>query len=137
LTLFSTLRPHWAPCDTTWSLSRSFSLAHGLFAFAKYWVHLRKHKSFWMFTRWNARFLGFESALGCALGRTIGGVHCSPLRLSVCSCGRSRGYWVPACAHESLRDSGPWVHLGEWRCLPYDIVGEFLFYSSCYLAMWV
>jgi len=38
-------------------------------------------------------YLGFESAVG---------VRCSPLRLSVCSCGRSRGYWVPTCAHESL-----------------------------------
>jgi len=46
--------------------------------------------------------LGLESALGYALGRSIGGVRCSPLRLSVCSCGRSRGYWVPSCAHEAL-----------------------------------
>jgi len=47
-------------------------------------------------------YLGFEGGLGYALGRNIGGVRCSPLRLSVCSCVRSRGYWVPACAHESL-----------------------------------
>jgi len=44
----------------------------------------------------------FESALGFALGRSIEGVRWSPLHLSVCICGRSRGYWVPACAHESL-----------------------------------
>jgi len=56
-------------------------------------------------------YLGLESALGYALGRSIGGVRCSPLRLSVCSSGRSRGYWVPAWAHESLYDSGPWGHL--------------------------
>jgi len=37
-------------------------------------------------------YVGFESALGYALGRSIGGVRCSPLRLSVFSCGRSRGY---------------------------------------------
>jgi len=37
-------------------------------------------------------FLGFESALGYALGGSIGGVRCFPLRLSVCSCSRSRGY---------------------------------------------
>jgi len=37
-------------------------------------------------------FLKFKSALGYALGRSIGGVQCSSLRLSVCSCGRSRGY---------------------------------------------
>jgi len=47
-------------------------------------------------------FLGFESALCYALGRIMGGVQCSPLRLSGCSCGTSLGYWVPACAHESL-----------------------------------
>jgi len=53
-------------------------------------------------------YLGYESALGYALGRSIGGVRCSSRRLSICSCGRSRGYWVPALAHESLQDSGPW-----------------------------
>jgi len=47
-------------------------------------------------------YLGFESALGYALGKSIGGVRCSPLRLSVCSCGRNRGYLDPALAHESL-----------------------------------
>jgi len=47
-------------------------------------------------------YLEFESALGYALDKSIGGVRCSPLRLSVCSCGRSRGNWVPAWAHESL-----------------------------------
>jgi len=36
--------------------------------------------------------LGFESALGYALGRSIGGAQCSPLRISACSCGRNRGY---------------------------------------------
>jgi len=56
-------------------------------------------------------FLTFESALGYALGRSIGGVRCSPLRLYACSYGRSRGYWVPACAHEPLWDNGPWGHL--------------------------
>jgi len=32
-------------------------------------------------------YLGFESALGCALGKSQGDVGCSPLRLSVFSCG--------------------------------------------------
>jgi len=36
-------------------------------------------------------YLGFESALGYSLGKSIGDVRCSPLRLSVCSFGRSRG----------------------------------------------
>jgi len=37
-------------------------------------------------------YLGFEIALGDALGRSIGGVRCSPFHLSVCSCGRSLGF---------------------------------------------